>query len=126
MSDIESLTPDERLRLMKAGRAAFNRGEFYEAHEHWEDVWNVIDEPERTWVQGLIQIATGLHKLQRELPSVCATLLRKALVKLADAPERLDGLEVLRLRRDAERILAEIERGERPNPALVRLERTDA
>ena len=40
----------ERQRLMEAGRAAFNRGEFYEAHEHWEDVWNEVDDPERTWI----------------------------------------------------------------------------
>src|SRR5262249_13857653 len=47
----------DRRRLMDQGRAAFNRGEFYEAHEFWEEVWNEIDDPERLWVQGMIQVA---------------------------------------------------------------------
>ena len=40
-----------RRALLIEGRDAFNRGEYYEAHEHWEDVWNEIDDPERTWAQ---------------------------------------------------------------------------
>lgn len=90
--------------LMRDGAGAFNRGEFYEAHEFWEDVWNEIDDPERTWVQGMIQIATGLHKLTRERPDVCRTLLEKALTKLADAPPALYGFDLTRLRADAARL----------------------
>ena len=91
---------DERLRLMNEGQRAFNRGEFYEAHEFWEEVWNEIDDPERQWVQGMIQIATGLHKLTRDRPDVCRTLLVKALAKLEGASE-LDGYDLPRLREDA-------------------------
>ncbi|MSP61860.1 MAG: DUF309 domain-containing protein [Myxococcales bacterium] len=109
----------ERKRRMDAGCAAFNRGEFYEAHEHWEDVWNEVDDPDRRWVQGMIQVATGLHKLQRFRSDVCATLLAKALGKLHDVPAVLDGFEVGALRAEAERVLAAIGRGERPDPASV-------
>jgi predicted metal-dependent hydrolase len=119
------MTADERQRLMNAGCAAFNRGEFYDAHEHWEEVWNEIDDPDRTWVQGLIQVATGLHKLARDRPDVCRTLLYKALAKLDGAPDALDGFDVRRLREDAARILAAIERHERPDPRSVRFSRND-
>lgn len=88
----------EHSRLLEEGRRAFNRGEFYEAHEFWEEVWNVIDDPERTWVQGLIQAATGLHKLQREQPTPARMLFAKALAKLADAPADFAGFAVGRLR----------------------------
>ncbi len=114
----------ERARLLEEGRAAFNRGEFYEAHESWEELWNEIDDPDRRWVQGMIQIATGLHKLTRARPDVCRTLLDKALVKLADAPAALDGYDLGRLRADAQRILAGLATRPLPDPATVRLERS--
>ncbi len=118
------MTDDERRRLMDAGAAAFERGEFYEAHESWEEVWDVLDDPERRWVQGMIQVATGLHKLGRFRSDVCRTLLGKALVKLADAPPSLDGIDLDRLRADAQRIADGIDRGERMDAHTVRLHRT--
>jgi predicted metal-dependent hydrolase len=111
----------ERRHLMDEGRAAFNRGEFYEAHEHWEAVWDELDQPERRWVQAMIQIATGLHKLARHRPDVCRTLLGKALAKLEDAPAALDGFDLARLTAEASRVLAALERGERPDPASVQV-----
>src|SRR3954452_824676 len=103
----------ERRRLMEEGRGAFNRGEFYEAHEFWEDVWNEIDDPDRTWVQGMIQIATGLHKLQRDRPDVCMTLLAKALTKLTDSPAALDGYALGKLRDDAIRVYHSLDHREK-------------
>jgi len=102
---------------MDEGAAAFTRGEFYEAHESWEEVWNEIDDPERAWVQGMIQIATGLHKLSRGRPDVCRTLLAKALAKLDGAPPILDGWDVAEMVRGATRLLRAIEQEERPLPS---------
>jgi hypothetical protein len=57
------LTPDERCRLVWQGVDCFNRGEFFDAHEHWEDVWRSnLPEP-RTFFQGLIQVAAGMHQI---------------------------------------------------------------
>ncbi len=93
---------------MNLGRDAFNRGEFYEAHEFWEEVWNEIDNPERRFVQGMIQIATGLHKLTRDRPDVCRTLLEKALTKLEGAPDTLFGFDLAQLQKDASEVLQKI------------------
>jgi predicted metal-dependent hydrolase len=112
---------DERRRLMAEGRAAFNRGEFYEAHEHWEDVWNEVDEPERLWIQGMIQIASGLHKLQREQRATCRTLLAKAFTKLADAPDALYGFDLARLEIEARAVDEALARGEAADPRSVKL-----
>jgi predicted metal-dependent hydrolase len=118
---MDPLDPAARRRLMEAGRDAFNRGEFFEAHEFWEEVWDVIDDPERTWIQGMIQVATGLHKLQRHRSDVCATLLRKALAKLVDCPDRLDGFDLAGMRGDATRLLDEIDAGGLPTATGIRL-----
>ena len=68
------------------GRDAFNRGEFFEAHEHWEDVWREFPIPERAGLQGLIQIAAGLHHLREGRPGPALKLLDKGLVKLRARP----------------------------------------
>jgi uncharacterized protein len=112
---------EERQRLMEAGRAAFNRGEFYDAHEHWEDVWNEIDDPDRLWVQGLIQIATGLHKVSGDKRGPARTLLEKALVKLADAPDDFAGFDVGTMKREATAALAVLVGGKLPDARSVRL-----
>lgn len=111
-----------RRALMAEGQAAFNRREFYETHEIWEEVWLTLeDDDEHRWIQGLIQVATGLHKLDRGRPDVCTTLLTKGLAKLQDAPDVLDGVDVAGARRGGERILAAIARGERPSTDGVKL-----
>lgn len=43
-----------------AGILLFNAGDFFEAHEVWEDLWSESHGPERRFYQGLIQAAVGL------------------------------------------------------------------
>jgi predicted metal-dependent hydrolase len=109
--------------VLARGAAAFDEGRFFDAHEHWEEAWDEADDPERRWLQGMIQVATGLHKLAAGRPDVCHTLLGKATAKLVDAPEAWEGFAVARLARDAAALRQAIERGERPSPSTVPLGR---
>jgi predicted metal-dependent hydrolase len=43
-----------------AGIEFFNEGDYFEAHEVWEDLWSESHGDERRFVQGLIQAAVGL------------------------------------------------------------------
>lgn len=43
-----------------AGVLLFNRQDFFEAHEAWEDLWAESAGEERRFYQGLIQAAVGL------------------------------------------------------------------
>ncbi len=43
-----------------AGILLFNEGDFFEAHEVWEDLWHATVGPDRSFYQGLIQVAVGL------------------------------------------------------------------
>jgi len=113
--------PDAWLDRLEPGRAAFNRGAYFQAHELWEDVWRALDAGvrpvERLAVQGLIQIAAGLHHLQQGRPRPAARLLRKGLTKLsAEAFPPTAGLRVGTLARDVARLLVELEAP--PGPKL--------
>ena len=43
------------------GIACFNECDFFEAHEHWEELWADYQGPSRRFYQGLIQVAVCLH-----------------------------------------------------------------
>jgi uncharacterized protein len=43
-----------------AGVLLFNGGDYFEAHEAWEDLWSEAHDLERKFYQGLIQAAVGL------------------------------------------------------------------
>jgi uncharacterized protein len=44
-----------------AGVLFFNRREFFEAHEVWEDLWGEEQGPDHRFYQGLIQAAVALY-----------------------------------------------------------------
>jgi len=61
----------------------FNRREFFDAHEVLEELWQTYGGPDRTFYQGLIQVAVALEHRQRGN-------LRGARGVLASARRRLE------------------------------------
>lgn len=55
-----SAAPSEYDPRYLAGVLLFNRGDYFEAHEVWEEVWGDTPGPDRSFFQGLIQAAVGL------------------------------------------------------------------
>ncbi len=53
-------------RLFQKGLDAFNSAHFYDAHEHWEEVWLETPNPEKLFLQGLIQVAAAFHHYSRD------------------------------------------------------------
>ncbi len=76
------------------GAELFNAGKHWEAHEAWEELWLVLEDQQKLFVQGLIQAAAAGHKafVQRQ-PSGCVKLLTTALEKLEAAPPDFLGIE---------------------------------
>lgn len=66
----------------------FNRQAFFECHEVLEDLWRPLPPgPEKTFLQGLIQIAVGLHHLQRHNFVGARNKLQSGLEKLKAAAQ---------------------------------------
>jgi len=60
---------DARREAFKAGLEAYERGEFFEAHELLEPAWMGTDDlGERAFLQGLIKLAAGLVHATRGNP----------------------------------------------------------
>ena len=92
------LDSHEKARLYQMGLDAFNSDHFYEAHEHWEEVWLETPHPDKMFLQGLIQVAAAFHHYSRANLQGTRNLLRAGLMKLERFPEIHGELEIQALR----------------------------
>lgn len=77
----------ETTEALREGQALFNQGQYFEAHEVWEDAWRVEEGAARQLLQGLIQVAAGCHKASLGEPRGAVKLLGSAVAKLEGLPE---------------------------------------
>jgi uncharacterized protein len=99
-------------RLYQKGLEAFNSAHFYDAHEHWEEVWLETPNPDKLFLQGLIQVAAAFHHHSRANLLGTQKLLRAGLSKLDRFPEIHGGLEIEALREAVREWLAVLDTGE--------------
>ncbi len=109
-------TPDYDPRYL-AGILFFNEGDYFEAHEVWEDLWSEAAGPERRFYQGLIQAAVGLHHFSSGNVRGAAKLYRTARDYMAPCGPRFLGLDVVSFWADMERCFAPVLDTETPDPA---------
>jgi uncharacterized protein len=94
------------------GLRLYDAGEFFTAHEAWEIVWLGSPEPEKTFLQGLIQVTAAFHHLQRNNPLGAMLLLQAALRRLDRYPPSFGGISLTLLRDDIRERLQTLEAGE--------------
>lgn len=75
---------DERkfLEALEEGIALFNEARFMEAYEVWEKQWAEDASEGTDLLQGLLQVAVGLAKLQGGNPKGTAKLLERGIAQL--------------------------------------------
>jgi predicted metal-dependent hydrolase len=78
----------------------YDAGEFFAAHEAWESRWLESKEPEKTFLQGLIQVTAAFHHFQRNNPLGTNRLLQAALRRLEPYPASFGGISVILLCND--------------------------
>lgn len=99
------------------GLQCYEAREFFEAHEHWEHVWLQASEPEKTFLQGIIQVTAALYHVQQGNLRGARSLLGAALAKLNSYPKRFHRVRVDLLREDANQWRASLAR-QQPTPEL--------
>jgi hypothetical protein len=121
--DAAAMKSAEKNEKFELGLAHFNSRKFFEAHEVWEEVWLVEAEPEKTFLQGLIQLAAAYHHYQCGNPSGAESLLASGIVKLSRFPELHHGLSIGELRSAAKQWARSLGEGKDPGSSkLPRIE----
>jgi predicted transcriptional regulator len=113
----ESVPLDWNCRALAEGLACYRKGEFFQAHEHWEAVWLTLAEPEKSFLQALIQVTAAFHHLAAGNSAGTASLLRRVLRRLGRCPSHFGGIAVTPLCAEISEWLRMIESGARSVPA---------
>jgi hypothetical protein len=110
------LTDEERIdHLFERGRTLFNRGEYFDAHEEWEEMWSEFNLRDRLFIQGLIQVTVSFYHLATGNLRGSRNLMKRAIDKLTvrgpsegrwDSPQR--GIDSSRFIEEIERCAGEI------------------
>jgi predicted metal-dependent hydrolase len=106
------VTTGELPRGALEGVRRFNAGEFFEAHEAFEECLDEVEDDDR-WalLLGLIQVSVGYHKHTAGHPGA-ERMLRLGAEKLAPLPDVGWGVQVDALRRRVADDLAALARGD--------------
>ena len=83
-----SLPEADRAAALAAGLAAYERGDFFAAHEHLEPAWMGTDDlVDRALLQGLIKLAAAYVHAARGNPAGIVRNLEGARARLVEAAE---------------------------------------
>lgn len=106
------------------GIEQFNQQEFYACHDTLEALWMEAMEPEKTFYQGILQIAVGFYHLGNQNRRGAIILLGEGMNRLRRYQPEFAELDVTRLLAESQTIqaklqqdqLAEQNAGQMPQP----------
>jgi predicted metal-dependent hydrolase len=96
----------------------FNDGEFFEAHEVWEDLWLNTAGPERKFYQGLIQAAVALYHFGNGNFRGAVKLFHSSRGYLHQFGPLYQGLDLQAFAGQMDRCFAEVLAQPEPDPKL--------
>lgn len=103
------------------GLRCYCAGQFFEAHEHWESAWLRCQDPEKAFLQALIQVSAAFHHLQRNNLLGTGSLLKNALRKLDPLPNEFGGVAVAPLRESIRAWLAVLSASDAQYPPFPKI-----
>ena len=122
MSDIEIQSFEDT--LLNALNL-FNDQKWYEAHDAFEDIWNILDGDERQIIQGILQVAVSQFHLSKGNLNGATILIGEGLGRIKDRTNVNLGIDLETLCECLEKLLRKLqyreELNENDKPYLVLL-----
>jgi uncharacterized protein len=110
---------DWKCGALAEGLACYREAEFFEAHEHWEGVWLGLEEPEKSFLQALIQMTAAFHHLKAGNSTGAASLLRRTRRRLELCPASFGGIAVAPLYSQVGDWIRALDNGDSARPDAV-------
>lgn len=79
------------------GLHLYNTGEWFEAHEAWEDIWRPASGHRKAFYQGLIQVAVVIEHIRRGNPRGMRSVYESCQTKFVGLPEVYMGVNIPRV-----------------------------
>ncbi len=98
----------------EAALALFNSGEWYSAHDAFEELWHETNGVERRTLQGFLQVAVAQVHLERGNKNGAAILYGESLTRLRKIDTPDFGLDVQQLCKCVEKRLKLLQEGQDP------------
>jgi hypothetical protein len=95
-----------------AGIEQFNRQEFYACHDTLEALWMEAVEPEKTFYQGILQIAVGFYHLGNQNLHGAIVLLGEGMNRLRRYQPEFAGIDLERLLAESQSMQAELQQSQ--------------
>ena len=83
--------------LFNEGLTYFRSGEYFEAHESWEELWSDFYLEDRRFIQGLIQLSVSFVHLENNNLKGAKSLLNKCKEKFMEFNHTQRGIDVVSL-----------------------------
>lgn len=90
------------------GLEEFNKGNYFESHEHLEDAWNLDESEAKELYRAVLQIAVAYLQINRANYRGAVKMFLRARQWLAPLPSSCRGIDIEQLRSDAESVYQEI------------------
>ena len=84
-------------KLFKNGLESFQKHEFYDAHEYWEDLWSDYRLEDAKFIQGLIQLAVGYFHISNNNKNGALGLFNKCIPKLKPYQPEYRGINIIQV-----------------------------
>lgn len=97
--------------IVKQGLQAFNQGEFYIAHEFFEDAWRDTSDDSREFYRALLHVSGGYYRLTQDRPKAAKKFFTRALHWLERFPSPHMGLSVNSIKTQLNQLIAQIDTG---------------
>jgi len=101
---------------VRRGARWFNLRRYMRAQEVWEAAWRTADGDDRAFLEGLVQLAAGLHlRTRRGATRGTVHLLAQSIVLLDDYRTGRHGVDVERLLADVDAFVGWLRERQRPH-----------
>ncbi|PMB19193.1 DUF309 domain-containing protein [Fischerella thermalis] len=116
---------DDQPQQFWQGVEQFNTGEFYACHDTLEALWMEATEPEKTFYQGILQIAVALYHLGNHNWRGATILLGEGSNRLRRYPSVYGGIDVDELLEQSAALLRTLQQTEPEKLATMKLGETE-
>ena len=92
--------------LALKGLEKFNEGDYYAAHDSLEEAWVMDEGPGRDLYRGMLQVGIAYYQIEHNNYRGAIKMLLRVRQWLDPLPDKCRGVNVARLREDADRVYA--------------------